>query len=401
MDGQQFNGYLLHKALRSLGHNSHMAVMDRSLDDPYIHELPRGKLRNLNQILSRIEERLSLHSVLTPLSLSLYGKKYYRSADIIHLELIHARRFFSLLNLPIMTRQHRLVWTVHDPWLTSGHCVHPLACLRWRTGCGNCPDLDVSFPVRSDTTAFAWKLKNRIMHGSRLSLVVASRWMFNRVKESPILSHLACHLIPFGVDTAVFTPRNAEAFKSFYGIRSDAFVIAFRSVPFSRNFKGTEYVEKALHMLNPKKPVCLLTFEGVGGLESLRGKYPFVELDWVTDRELLAQALSAADVFLMPSIAETFGMMAVESMACGTPVVTFQGTSLEGVIQAPKGGIAVPYGNHEALATAVETLIEDRSLLEAMSHDAVALVRDEYTLDLYVRRHLELYESLISNGRTV
>ncbi len=397
-DGQQFNGYLLHKALKARGHVSHMAVMDRFFDEPDVHALGGPKLRRINLQLTEIEQSLSLYAVLPILSTALYRQPYYKTADIVHLELIHARQFFSLLNLPVMSRQHPLVWTMHDPWLLSGHCVHPLTCERWLTGCGHCPDLGVNFLVQSDTTAFTWKLKKAVMHYSSVSLIVASEWMLDRVKRSPILSHLPCHVIPFGVDTAVFSPGDKEQCRSSLGIPEDAFVIAFRSVPFSRNFKGTEYVEKALLSLNSRKPVYLLTFEGVGGLDSLRGKFPFVELDWVTDRSQLVRALSAADVFLMPSIAETFGMMAVESMACGTPVVTFEGTSLKGVIHAPSGGIAVPYRDHEALAGAVEKLIEDRSLLKTLSDNALRIVREEYTLDLYIKRHLDLYQSML-NGR--
>jgi glycosyltransferase involved in cell wall biosynthesis len=393
--GQQFNGYLLHKALKELGHDSHMAVAQSSLNEPDIFEVASGSYRRINSLLVRIERALSLQSILPVSTLSLYFSPYYRNADIVHLQLLHTLPFFSLLNVPLMSRQHRVVWTIHDPWLMSGHCIHSLDCDRWLTGCGNCPDLTLPLPVKHDTTLFNWKLKNWVVRHSNVSLVVASEWMYDRVRRSPILSHLPCSLIPFGINADVFRPLNQVECRSRFGIPGDANVIAFRWTP---HFivKGVSYIEKALDSLRLDKPTYLLTFDAQYALDSLRNRYHFVELGWVDDRNLMVAALNAADIFLMPSIAEAFGMIAVEAMACGTPVIVFEGTSLPSVIHAPHGGIAVPYKDHEALAGAIKLLLEDRTLHQTLVENGLKIVQQEYTLDLYVRRHLELYEKLMA-----
>jgi glycosyltransferase involved in cell wall biosynthesis len=395
--GQKFNGYSLHKALRKLGHDSHMAVERRCFDEPEIHQIGSGMLRLLDQALIRIEYRLALHSVLPISAFSLYTAPYYRHAGILHLQLPHATRsFLSLLHLPIMSRQHRFVWTMHDPWLMAGHCIYPLNCERWMTGCGSCPDLGLQLPIKRDTTAFTWRLKNWVMHHSKITLVVASQWMQERVQRSPILSHLPCYCIPFGLDPQIFRPRSKAAGRARLGIPADATVIAFRAGSTPRNVKGTEYIEKALARFYPAKLTCFITFEGKGGLASLRGRFPFVELGWVTDQDLLADALAAADIFLMPSTAEAFGMMAIEAMACGTPVVVFEGTALPEVVHAPRGGIAVPYGDSEALGAAIEMLLTDRARYQALVENGLEIVRQEYTQDLYLKRHIDLYENLLA-----
>ena len=219
--------------------------------------------------------------------------------------------------------------------------------------------------------------------------------MYDRVQRSPILSHLPCSLIPFGINTDVFRPLNQVECRSRFGIPGDANVIAFRWAPYFI-VKGTSYIEKALDSLELDKPTYLLTFDAKYGLDSLKNKYHLVELGWVDDRNLMAAALNAADIFLMPSIGEAFGMIAVEAMACGTPVIVFEGTSLPSVIHAPHGGIAVPYKDHEALAGAIKLLLEDRILHQTLVENGLKIVQQEYTLDLYVRRHLELYEKLMA-----
>ncbi|MGO8822511.1 MAG: glycosyltransferase [Desulfomonilaceae bacterium] len=296
-----------------------------------------------------------------------------------------------------MSRQHRLVWTLHDPWLTSGHCVHSLDCNKWLIGCKKCDQKDLWFPIKRNTTAFSWRLKHAVMHASKIDLVVASRWMLERVKRSPIVSHLPCHLIPFGVSGS-FRPQDKASCRAQIGIPVDATVLGFRARPVEDYHKGLVHVEKALAALRFKKPIYLITFEQTGWNRFPIDRYNLIELGWVDDQDLISVALNAMDVFLMPSTAEAFGMMAVESMACGTPVICFEGTSLPQVIHAPQGGIAVPYKNDTALAEAIQTLLDNDSLRESLSANGLKIVGEEYREDLYVKRHLELYESLLAQG---
>jgi glycosyltransferase involved in cell wall biosynthesis len=157
-----------------------------------------------------------------------------------------------------------------------------------------------------------------------------------------------------------------------------------------------EYIEQALLNLLSKKPVCLIAFDSVGLVPNLAQKFRTVELGWMNESSKIAQALNAADVFLMPSIAESFGMMAVEAMACGTPVIVFEGTALSSVIQAPHGGIAVPAKDWRALKEALETLIVDSDFYENLRRNGLNIVSEKYTVDNYVARHLDLYNQLIA-----
>lgn len=393
--GQQFNGYLLHHSLKRMGHESHMAVAWRDYDEPEIHALRKGLGKYVDASLNLLERGLSLYALLPVSTLKLYYSSYYRRADILHLQLIHPMSFFSLFNVPIMSSKIPTIWTMHDPWLMNGHCVHPLECDRWLIGCGNCPDLKNLFPIKKDTTAFSWKLKQWVMAHSRVSLVVASRWMLDRVKRSPILSHLPCHLIPLGVDTTLFRPLDKSKVRAGLGIPNNAHVVACRA---SKNYdyKGTIYIEQAMKRLNLNGATYIITFDNKGALGSLKDKYRIIELGWVEDQQVIAEAMSAADVFLMPSIAESFGMMALESMACGTPVIAFEGTSLPTVIDAPNSGLVVGHKDPVALANVIETVLANTVLRQRLSDNCLKLVQREYTLELYVKRHLELYQSLLS-----
>ncbi len=234
-----------------------------------------------------------------------------------------------------------------------------------------------------------------VMQRTNIHLVMASRWMENLVAQSPILAHLPRTVIPFGLDTSDFKPLDKKACKQALGIPEDYFAVAFRAVPFSP-FKGVEFIEKALLNLSSKKPICLIAFDSVGLVPNLAKKFKIVELGWVNESLKIVQALNAADVFLMPSIAESFGMMAVEAMACGIPVIAFEGTALSSIIHAPQGGMAVPAKDWKALKEALEALIEDSDLYENLKRNGLKIVSEEYTVDHYVARHLELYNRLLT-----
>ena len=393
--GEQFNGCQIHRALKDTGHESHMAVMHAELEDETVHRLGNRVTSRLDPYLVSLERKLSLYACLPLSAATLYSAPYYRSADIVHLQLIHAQSFFSLWNLPIIGRQKRLVWTLHDPWMMSGHCVHSLDCERWKTGCGSCPDLALSFPVKRDTTAWTWKMKRRVMKRTPVTLVVHSEWMHERARQSPILRHLPCHVIPIGLDADRFRPLDKSECKASFGVPQDASVLALRYRGKEEPFKGWSWLEEAL--LSPGIPAThLITFDEKGIPAAVRDRYRVVELGWVEDQDTVCKAMNAADVFVMPSVAEAFGMMAVESMACGTPVIAFEGTALPGVIHAGEAGVAVPNRNAGALAEAIRALLQDSSLRDRLARAGRQLVEREYTSQLYIQRHLALYGELMN-----
>ncbi len=397
--GQQFNGYLLLNTLRNMDIDARMYVHNLRVDRPnvvYYPNVPKGIF--LNRILSRLEREFSLRAILPIHSIDIMKNSFYKEADIVHLQLIHASQFISLLSLPRMSREKKLVLTLHDPWMLTGHCIHPMECERWKTGCGHCPDLNRPISIKTDTTAFMYKIKKKVMQETKIHLVVASKWMDQMAANSPILSHLPRSIIPFGLDTQIFKPLDKKMCKQILGIPEESFVVAFRSVPYS--FKGLEYIEKALLNLSSKKPICLITLDAIGLIPTLAKKFKTIELGWVNNERFMAAVLSAADVFLMPSIAEAFGVMAVESMACGTPVIVFEGTALPSVIHAPRGGIAVSFKDWEALKDALENLIENTELYGDIVRNGLEIVNEEYTIDKYVMRHLDLYNQLIASEIT-
>lgn len=400
--GIQVNGYLLHEYYLAQGHDSIMFVHEKHSDDPRVFSLFSPRLRRLNGWMQKIGTALSLWSVFPVEGYRLLFSRKVRNADILHLQLTYNAQFFSLFMIAFISwlrwNKPTLV-AIHDMFMTTGHCVYSMGCERWQLGCGKCPNKATPFPIRHDATRLAWLIRRLVFGLARIHLIVGSPWQQRMVARSPVLARKTAHYIPYGVDTSKYYLKDRKKCRDRFGIPEDADVISFRSVPFGTNFKGTHYIIDALKDLTPRKKTYLLTFEGQGGLDALQDKFEIIHLPWTNnDQELLSDALNAADVFLMPSVQEAFGLMAMEALACGTPVITFRGTALEETIDAPNCGIAVEMRNSSQLKEAIETLFGDDALRDKMAENGRRLLEKDHTLQIYAGRFLEVYRKLCAGS---
>ena len=395
-----FNGYDLLNDLVTRGIQGKQAVLRKSSDNPNVVSLFAGRWdEDLQSRLQEVERRHSINNLLYPWGRVLAETKEFRDADVVHYHLIH-NRVISLYDLKWLVGLKPSVWTFHDPWPLTGHCVYPMGCEGWLSGCEPCPFLDRLFPLDVDHADQMWRIKKRLFSELDLDVVVASDWMLDMVRRSPVTSHLEnVHLIPFGIDTRLFPPDDAQASsRRRLGIPEGDFVVLFRASPWEG--KGLAYVIDALGASQPTRPTTLLTLDERGLVQALRRDYRIVELGWVDDEALYPLVFSACDVFLMPSLAEAFGLMAVEAMAAGRPVFCFEGTALPAVTHAPECGIAVPAGDASALRAAVDRLAADPSEAARRGRLGRSIVAEYYGFERYLDSMADLYGSVLSRHQS-
>lgn len=393
--GSRFNGSDLHRKLLEKGINSHLCVRIKKTSDQYTWKIANVfGIRILNFAIKQLEKILSVQSLLYPSSVQFYYDKRFNNVDVVHYHLIHTG-FFSILTLPKLSKMKPSLWTLHDPWAITGHCYHPYDCQRWKTGCGKCPHLNTHLRMYIDHTNFMWKIKKWVFKNSKLDVVVASKWMYNMAKASPLLSNTKIHLIPFGIDLDQFCPNDMKQAKIKFEIDPDSFVIGFRSTKIE--FKGLKYIKECLKDLNTQgKNISILTIDKKNLLNDLKDKYQIFDLGWLNEKEL-PSFYNACDVFLMPSVAETFGLMAVEAMACGKPVVVFDETSLSDVVFSPVGGLAVKYADSNALKDAIEYLIDNIEIRKSIGLNARKLAIENYDQEVFVNNIINLYNTKIND----
>ncbi|MBI3843870.1 MAG: glycosyltransferase [Planctomycetes bacterium] len=388
----------LHRALQRRGLESRMLC---GLDpvDPTSRQIRRPvPVAKIEALLRLVTERLGLNDLHCFSSFGTPWNDEVKAADVLHVQSIHSN-YFSYLALPMLTARKPTIFTLHDLWSFTGHCAVAYGCERWETGCGHCPHLDAHPSVRRDATRLEWTLKNWTYAHSRMTIVVPSRWLYDLASRS-MLRRFPIRLVPHGVDIDVFRPLSKLECRDRLGIPRDRNVLLFSAPDVRLPWKGADLLEPSLRQLPPAlRSNCSLVVLGrhAGSIAALLG-IPVIDLGFVERDEEKAIAYSAADVFVSPSRAETFGLAILESLACGTPVAAFRTGGIPDLVRAGQNGWLAEGENAGDLGMAIRRLLEDRSTRETMSRAARDIVLEEFSLELQVTRHVDLYREILAQA---
>lgn len=393
--GRRFNGYDLKPHLEKKGVITNQLVFwNKQSDMDFVHKaFDYPGSRHLTRGINIIEESFSVHAKLHPHSWLLPFHKTIRNSDIVHLHIIHDG-YFGLNALPFLSKRKKIIWTWHDPWPMTGHCIYPLNCEKWKTGCGECPNLQIPFKMKKDKTKEQFVWKNDIYKKTKAEVVVASKWMLEMANQSPLSKFFNFNLIPFGLDLSKYKPKNKKEARNKMGVFEGRAVIFLRAS--STPFKGLSEFISALEQLKPEIELCIITLQETGHFDKFIGKHQIIEFGWSNDEELLIDAYAACDFFIMPSMAEAFGLMAIEAMACGRPVVSFDSTSLQDVTFSPNAGLSVPIGDVHALAKVIEMLSLNPAECEERGVRSRMLAEQHYGIERQAELSADLYKRVVS-----
>ena len=387
--------YRIHRGLRQAGHDSKILCGIKTLESSESVAMPR--LSRVERYLGRISSELGLNDIHCISSFKIPRHDAYLEADILNFHGFRTR--FSYLALPALTRGKPGVFTLQDIWPYTGHCSVTYDCERWKTGCGNCPYPDVHPPIKRDSTHLEWKLKNWAYGRSNLAIVTLCSQVTERVRQS-MLNRFPVHQIPSGVDTNLFEPLDPQHCRSLLGIAEGKKVLMFAALDMSQHWKGGDLLLEALERLpNSLKADTVLMLLGSRGEAIIRSAgIQTLSLGYVMNDRLKAIAYSAADLFVSPSRAEAFGLVSLESLACGTPVVAFGvGGALDLVLPGLTGYLAEPEKAQD-LRDGIVQLLEDETLRSTMGQRGRELVLRKYTLEQNVRGYVALYRQLLQDG---
>lgn len=316
--------------------------------------------------------------------------------DIVHIHNVHG----YFLNYPLLFKylsesDRRVVWTVHDCWLYTGHCYHYdlIGCDRWKHGCGSCPQRR-AFPTSwlVDRSAKNYEDKRRAftsLRKERLTIVPVSEWIRKEMSES-FLKDCNFQVIHNGIDLEIFRPYDDLAdIRRKYGITEGETVILGLASIWSREKGLHDFIE----MSQKTKPGERIVLVGVDEKTSRSLPANIKTIRRTDNVEELARLYACATAFVNPTWQDNYPTVNLEATACGTPVVTYRtGGSVESV--TPHTGFIVEQGDVDSLLTAVRTIAERgpneyvgacRNLAEAKFRKA-----DRY------RDYLSLYQAMLS-----
>lgn len=241
--------------------------------------------------------------------------------DVVHLHNLHK----FCINLPILFRylkesRVKVVWTLHDCWAFTGKCPHFVltGCDKWKSGCGGCPQTKEYPRSLIDTSKSMYKKKKKWFSELDMTIVTPSYWLAKLVKQSFLQSY-PVKVIHNGIDLSIFRPTESN-FRQKYGCEGKKILLGVSSGWSNR--KGLDVLITLAKHLDPERYQIVL----VGTSEATDSLLPshVISIHRTQDQKELAEIYTVADVFVNPTREDTFPTVNMESLACGTPVLTFR-----------------------------------------------------------------------------
>jgi glycosyltransferase involved in cell wall biosynthesis len=396
----------LSRMYRARGYKSWIAVGQKLGSDPDVLAIPNEARQSAWtrfwwDVGSRLDRRLGIEDFRYPGAWNLLDLAPGQ-VDIVHCHNLHGGPrggYFDLRALPWLSHQVPVVVTLHDAWLLSGHCAHSFGCERWKTGCGQCPDLTIPPAIRRDATAYNWRRKRDIFRRSRLYIATPSRSLMQQVQQSMLgTAARQTRVIPNGVDLSVFHPATQTAARAALELRPEALVILFAATSIRHNvWKDYQTVRDAVGLAAERLTGQNLVFLALGedAQPERIGRAEVRFIPYRTAAEAVATCFQAADVYLHAARADTFPNTILEAFACGTPVVATAVGGIPEQVDEGRTGFLVPVGDPHALADRLARLLSDSELRRRMGARAFDTARRDFGLHKQANTYLDWYHELV------
>lgn len=309
--------------------------------------------------------------------------------DIVHLHCLNGN-FVNVYTLIEWLKRNNIktVLTLHAEFIHTANCSHALDCDKWLNGCGSCPRLkQETHSFLFDKTAKSWKKMKKAFDGFNENLIIASvsPWLMERAKRSPILLDKKHCVVMNGLDEGIFHYYGENDFRKKMGLINKK--IIFHATPsFSdneNNIKGGLQLIKLAKKFENNSDIVFV----IAGPNNCKCSLPnnIILLGKIENQIELAKYYSTANLTLLTSAKETFSMVTIESLCCGTPVVGFKAGGPES-IGISNYSCFVDYGNIDDLYEIVKIFLKmsinkiDLSKLACKVYSNSEMCNNYYTL---------------------
>ncbi len=248
-------------------------------------------------------------------------------ADVVHLHVIHSYFLpFGWLVRVLISADKPVVWTAHDYWVLTGRCAFTEGCDGWRHGCGSCPTQNNYPPAHLDFSSAQFKAKRRLLAElrSRLHIVTPSEFVSQAIREG--LPDVGVCVIPNWIDSEFEASLQA---------------VKLSSAPIRFTTEKIKVIVIANDLSDPTKVdrelVCQLLEMPHIEIHTVGQNSPFfgsgvVNHGRIAQRKQMIETITSADIALFTSEKDTFGLVMIEALACGVPVLAIQSLAAREVL---------------------------------------------------------------------
>lgn len=397
----------LNRALNNQGIESKVIVHYKFGKNPEIGEFNTNLLQKgwaaATIILERIWAKRYLKALKTPFSFAWFGRSVIKHPDVKAADIIHLHwanhGFLDPKHIAEIAKLNKpVVWTFHDSNAFTGGCHVRYTCDHFKNECGNCPLLKDASP--NDYSHTIWLQKKKAYDKLNFSIIAPSTWMQKSVSESSLMKGKLVEQIANTLETSIFKPMDKKTAKEKAGFATDKFIFLSGFMPSRKDLhKGTSYLLESLELLKIRlgekaKDVELVVF-GNRNTEDVP-EFPFKTsfFGTISDDERLALCYAAADAFLIPSLEDNLPYTVMESLSCGTPVITFKTGGIPDMVKHQQNGYLAEYRSSESFADGMEWVINclDRAKLDEAARQTIM---EDFSERVIGGKHINLYNKIM------
>ncbi len=246
-----------------------------------------------------------------------------------------------------------IIWYLHDMNPYTGGCHYSYNCKLYTKNCYPCYLVDKN---NNDKIRKNFTLKSSLLKDKNLHIVGNSEWSTQQAKKSQVFQNAKSFTtIYLGINTYTFTPNP----KNLVINKSSKIKILFGSDNNQTKRKGFVYLIDSLNYVYSRfKDFELHTF-GNDNLDINNLDYPIINHGKIINQHKLADLYSSSDIFVVPSLYESFGLTSIEAQACETPVVGFNTSGLKENIINNKTGLLANFNKSKDLGEKILYLINN------------------------------------------
>jgi glycosyltransferase involved in cell wall biosynthesis len=397
----------LNDGLNLIGENSKLFVKYKYSSNEDVNQIMSSDVHN--RLFDRLASKYFLNNIkagntITSIMYPSVGFDFLKIID--EFEIINLHWISTFISVEAIMKMHNtgkpIVWTLHDQNPMTGVCHYTNGCNKFKIDCSYCPQL-----VEDRFNMAKRVLESKINNLPKgITLVTPSNWLAQCASESSVFKNNRIEVIQNSLDTNLYKSYDKAEAKKSLGIKNTSKVILFGANDLTEKRKGfkvlldmsgklkeIKYIEELLN----NNELCILTFgQGSDLLDTMN--LPYKSLGYVSDEHILSTIYSASDVLVLPSIEDNLPNVMLESMSCGTPVVSFDVGGMKDVIIDGYNGYLSKFNNPESLA---ENVVKIFSNCNEMSRNCREYALKKFTLETQANHYRELYKELIIDNNKV
>lgn len=381
----------LNDVINKHGYNGYIFYgRGKKTKDKHVYRFSNKITNMIDFVFTRLFDTHGYLSIFETLSLISKIKKI--RPDIIHIHNIHGYYInYRMLVKYISKKDINLVWTLHDCWLFTGHCAYfdYVKCNKWQTECSHCPQKkDYPKSIFIDNSKLNFRSKKTLLNTinpEKAIFVTPSLWLKNVLAFS-FLKNYKSTVINNGVDQSLFHPRISD-FRKKNNIENKFLILGVANIWDRR--KGLKFFLELAKSISINDIIVLIGLNDEQ-IKSLPDN--IIGLERTKTAVELAEIYSSADVFLNPTLEDNFPTTNLESLSCGTPVITFNtGGSPESITE--HCGIITAEKNTKSILLALKSM-RDFASREEYRKMCLDHSRLYFNKNVVFKQYLDVYVSL-------